>query len=398
MTSEDDLLPPSYTTRLREIAARGLHVGDPLVDALPLVKCPGLRTSPARFPLEPAPAWADWAKVRRGQAAFMRGCGRNFVALTMALLHGLGIPRFAAVLHHSGYASSADAAFERYRETGFAVIDFMTHALDDPDSLAVQQLRNVRAMHSFARRRAVAARVHPDPASQGVPLSQYDMAEVLLVFSGVAPSVVHREMGVPPLAADDRDALCHTWRLIGRWLGIADEFNPCASLEEMDAMVAEMLALAPARARGCGASALALQDAALTGLGQYTALGVEFQLAMLRATCAARGLSSAHVGRQSVLGMDLLGPFLLRAVGSAPGNWVLTNATLLVRRGWISNPGAQRALLPVLKAASRVFDGLVWPMVGAASWIAAAVLARAWLRAVVAVVVGAAAARRVLTM
>lgn len=91
------------------------------------------------------PCWVDWASVRRGQAIWRGLLGPTFVALNAALLQGFTIARFAEVLVLAGYTSSLAATWNRFRNTGFAIMDWFSHPLDDPSSEARCSIYKVRA-------------------------------------------------------------------------------------------------------------------------------------------------------------------------------------------------------------------------------------------------------------
>ena len=383
------LRPAPFSGPLSRLV-RGVHVGDALFDALPAgdVCCHGGKCR-TKVSLGDAPAWVDWAKVRRGQAVFNEHLGQFFVALSVALLQGFSIARFAEVLHANGYAQSPVTAYERYQATGFAIVDWMAHPLDEPGSLAVEQARNVRAMHSFARRRAIASGLFPHPEEEGIPLSQFDVAITLLGFAGVAPSIVESELGAAPLAREDREALCHVWRLLGFYAGILDEFNPCNSLDEMEAMVLEFLSFTPTFFATCRPCTFDLQASALQGFGMYTGVGVEFFVGVLHSTCAARGFEIDYLKRKSIWGMRLVGADSLRLLGYRPVNALVSAALRFQRARWLDDAASQRKLLPVLRAASLPMDLVVWRVAGAQ----AAVVNSWWGRLLIFVLLARRAAR-----
>jgi len=97
----------------------------------------------------PEPDWVDWESVRRGQAHWCRLLGPTFLALNAALLQGFSIARFAEVLVLAGYTASATATWNRFRNTGWAILDWFHHPLDDPESEARQALYKVRSCLVF---------------------------------------------------------------------------------------------------------------------------------------------------------------------------------------------------------------------------------------------------------
>lgn len=100
------LKPPRYTGALSAYLS-GIHIGDPIVDAMGSSEllCHGLKKSvemKAEILETPEPDWVDWDQVRRGQKTWMKHLGRNFFALGNALVIGFSIGRFAEVLSASG--------------------------------------------------------------------------------------------------------------------------------------------------------------------------------------------------------------------------------------------------------------------------------------------------------
>lgn len=186
------------------------------------------------------PVWVDWELVKRGQEVWLEHWGGWIVGLSVALLVGFSIGRFSEVLFHSGYAQDALTATNRYSDTAFAMLDWFSYDLSCPGSRARVSIYTVRKMHAYARRRAKDIVLAPGRKlfdkdhGEGVPLSQYDMAQVLLAFSGIVIMIMEADLGVPPIPRGDLEAMVHCIRLIGWHLGILDEFNPCASLEECE--------------------------------------------------------------------------------------------------------------------------------------------------------------------
>ena len=67
------------------------------------------------------PEWVDWDSVARGQQIFAENIGPAFTALSISLLHGFSIARFAEVLIDSGYARSAESSWNRYSHTAWHI-------------------------------------------------------------------------------------------------------------------------------------------------------------------------------------------------------------------------------------------------------------------------------------
>jgi hypothetical protein len=81
----------------------------------------------------------------------------------------------------------------------------------------------VRLMHAFVRRH-VAGSSSWQSAAWGVPVSQHDMLGTILLFS-VAFVYGVRRLGLV-VSRDERDAVNHLWRYVGRLLGVHDDLLP----------------------------------------------------------------------------------------------------------------------------------------------------------------------------
>jgi hypothetical protein len=252
----------------------GLEQGDEMADALPTaLVSPCIRFRQAREPIpavkdvkqSPEPPWVDWNMVQRGQALWQQHLGRAVLALQAVLLQGFSIGRFAEVLYQAGYAQSPLTTAQRYKATGLIVTDWFRYPLDDPDSPARQGLYAVRFMHSFARRHT--GHVFDRSRGEGIALSQYDLGEVLLGFTGACLAIMENDMGMGRFAPADREAMVHVWRLIGWHLGILDEFNVADSVERVDACWADYMEWTPLRLTTCRPPTHALQRSVMQGFG-----------------------------------------------------------------------------------------------------------------------------------
>lgn len=377
------LRPPQYQGPTKRLLG-GLNIGDYRVDALPLsaVCCHGGQAR--KIGLDPHPEWVDWDSVRRGQKVFLKHIGLTYTALTFALLQGFSIARFAEVLAHNGYAQSGETAFERYRETSFAIVDWMSHPLDEENSKAQLQLQNVRAMHSFARRRS--QKLFDPSKGEGIALSQYDMAEVQMSFAGITFNLLQTEFKLK-ISRDDLRDWCHTWRLIGYHLGIMDEFNACNSLEDMEAIVAEWMTYVPLRFKTCRPATFELQRTALEGFGRYTGMGVEIMSGLLHASCETRdwGTDLDYIERPCYPGLKVLGLAMFEVIAGSTSNKVMSYSVLHMRRTYEQTPERAKRMLPFLAAISRMNDMVLWPLVS----VTVMQLTSRWKRIVIGCIIGA---------
>ncbi len=152
----------------------------------------------------------------------------------------------------------------------------------------------VRRTHGFARR--ICKPVFDKEKDGGVPLSQYDMAEVLLVFSGLTLYVMENIFrSGERLPEEDRKAMVHTWRVIGYYLGVQDQYNVCASVDKLDQYTEEFVATFPARVDTCRPICINLRDKAIMGFGLWSGLGVEFWKGLFTIACKSPCWGLQHV-------------------------------------------------------------------------------------------------------
>eukprot|EP01061_Rhynchopus_euleeides_P044728 TRINITY_DN7868_c0_g1_i1.p1 TRINITY_DN7868_c0_g1~~TRINITY_DN7868_c0_g1_i1.p1 ORF type:complete len:478 (+),score=88.14 TRINITY_DN7868_c0_g1_i1:145-1578(+) len=230
-------VPPPYRGVLGGIAASGLHEADPQYDAIPKSDLmSGVHSAKgASLPDVAPPDWGveagfDWSCVERGQRLWRRYQGIVHTGLANILLVGFCLARSADVLIASGYSASPRVAYDRYLQTGFFVIDWVTTDLQDPLSLARISLKKVRAMHSLGRRKAAEAGLFSH-ASEGVPISQYDMALTLLAFTGCSLEWLMHICPSLALSEQDLGDMVSVFRVVGHFLGVSDRFNTCRTLQ-----------------------------------------------------------------------------------------------------------------------------------------------------------------------
>jgi len=271
------LRPPQYRFGMHE-QLKGLEVGDSLTGKLPMsmLACHGREQ--AELPEQKDPGWVDWGKVQRGQALWLKTMPQSFTCLGMALLSGFSIARFAEVLFHNGYAKDGMTAMQRYRSTMFYLSDFYRYPLDCPDSQARKSLAQVRLMHEFARRRS--GTLFSRGNGEGIALSQLDMSEVQLGFTGICLVFMKRVLDVD-FTDEETEDMTHAWRVIGYFLGIDDEFNVCSSVEKMRACTMDFMMFTRRRFQTARDSTNELRRTALEGFAMQTGLGQNFWLGML---------------------------------------------------------------------------------------------------------------------
>lgn len=343
----------------------GLEIGDELVDGLPDAAVSPCRKfglqQPERFNAQlPEPDWVDWTLVRRGQALWCQHLGRAIAALTAALLQGFTIARFAEVLFFAGYAQSPRTSMSRYQSTAFFIMDWFRFPLDDPSSVARQGIYTVRCMHSYSRRRS--GHLFSRETGEGIPLSQYDLGEVLLGFSAVCLMVLEKEILLRPLAPEDREAMVHTWRVIGWHLGIKDEFNVCSSASDLAAYFDDYMLWTPQRLNSCRECTHALQQSAVAGFGKHTGIGERYWEGFLGMAQIMGGQNIEYVRCKPLFGMTTICQSRLKILGSSNVLNAITSRLVFAMRDFFrSKPGianlVQKHFLPLFGA---WHDIVVW--------------------------------------
>lgn len=219
------------------------------------------------------PEWFDIAKFRKGQE-FGR---KNFFGLSTIIIAGLLlIYTFYEALKpiiYTGNSNTAVAALKRYTSTLRRVNWWY---LDDPwkkGTKAYQNMQSVRTQHMRIRRileKKTAEEVNEatkipntnsplrqllladfrdaiperdlrerpyvlfyENGKEVVHVSQSDMAITQFIFIGMA-LVYPKEFGLGSATEEELEAFCHTWKGLGYFLGIEDEFNFCSgTLDEV---------------------------------------------------------------------------------------------------------------------------------------------------------------------
>jgi hypothetical protein len=185
---------------------------------------------------ERLPDWADAALIRSGENVFLRYGLTSFGILACASLPECYVLRdVAAVL---GTTQRLDAhARRRIFETAMMVLSVMAEGGLEPGGAGIRIVQKVRLMHAAVRHLILtpppAVPAGPPsnladtllaqrwPAERGIPLSQEDLAAVLLTFSYVMVRG-WRHLGIT-LSSHEARAYLHSWNVVGHVLGIRDE-------------------------------------------------------------------------------------------------------------------------------------------------------------------------------
>jgi hypothetical protein len=182
------------------------------------------------------PPWADGGLIHLGESLFLRYGLTSFGILACASLPECYVLRdVAAVL--GATQRLAEHARRRIFETAIMVLAVMAEGGLAPGGSGIRIAQKVRLMHAAVRHLILAPPSAPVgqppasladtllaqrwPADRSTPLSQEDLAAVLLTFSHVVLRG-WQHLGID-LTREEAAAYLHCWNVVGHVLGIADE-------------------------------------------------------------------------------------------------------------------------------------------------------------------------------
>jgi mpaB/rubber oxygenase-like protein len=184
---------------------------------------------------EQLPAWADRGLLRASENLFLRYGLTSFGILACASLPECYVLRdVAAVL--GATQRLAEHARRRIFETAIMVLAVMAEGGLAPGGSGIRVVQKVRLMHAAVRHLILASPAAVDrppasladtllaqrwPAERGIPLSQEDLAAVLLTFSHVMLQS-WKHLGID-LTREEATAYLHCWNVVGHVLGVDDE-------------------------------------------------------------------------------------------------------------------------------------------------------------------------------
>eukprot|EP01006_Ploeotia_vitrea_P053863 TRINITY_DN67822_c6_g1_i2.p1 TRINITY_DN67822_c6_g1~~TRINITY_DN67822_c6_g1_i2.p1 ORF type:complete len:668 (+),score=225.75 TRINITY_DN67822_c6_g1_i2:176-2005(+) len=193
--------------------------------------------------LTTVPDWVDWAAVERGQRFYLRHGGLcGIILLNLSLVGGYSAPRINRVLNSTGYLSTPEpkALFRRLMETAQLTLDCVTgpDALKPETGVGWQSCVRVRFLHAKVRERLTDSKYY-DASVWGVPINQEDMCVTLLSFQyNVLEGLKRLGFSVTP---QQRADYTHLWRVIGHFVGVAEDVNPLSSWERSCAMMESLI-------------------------------------------------------------------------------------------------------------------------------------------------------------
>lgn len=165
--------------------------------------------------------------------------GKSSILFHASLVGGFVASRINKVLNLTGYLKSGgNQSMTRLYETAQFITDCMKPDGMKPGQIGFQSTIQVRFLHAKIRRRIlkIVEAKGNDEASfpysvkkEGIPINQEDMIVTLLSFS-MEILLVLECIGYQIDKQDQQDCLM-LWRLIGHYMGIEDDLNPCKDLE-----------------------------------------------------------------------------------------------------------------------------------------------------------------------
>eukprot|EP01065_Artemidia_motanka_P027284 TRINITY_DN32505_c0_g1_i1.p1 TRINITY_DN32505_c0_g1~~TRINITY_DN32505_c0_g1_i1.p1 ORF type:complete len:432 (+),score=149.55 TRINITY_DN32505_c0_g1_i1:67-1296(+) len=371
----ETLRPPPFQGPLKRLLA-GLETADPEFDELPFETLARGVHDPSVLPDRPDPEWADWEQVRRGQELWGgKHLSAAFLALAGALQQGFSIARFSEVLKDTGYNSSPHTTFDRFLMTGYHVMDWWRFPLNDPSSHARKSIRTVRAMHAMARKKAIKRGVLDSGAGEGVPLSQYDLAEVLMGFGIICLNLMEELLGRDTTRSEKADMLS-VMRVVGWHLGVDDEYNTCVNLDEADSMYDEYMSYTPQRFRTCRESTHDLQYNVAAGFGETLPLGKQFWFGFTVNTSKARQLEVDYVRLRTLPGVLSWVETLTDAFRHDTVVALVSKGLVMERELFRTNPAEVRRRHRITAKIAAFSDKVTWPLLSKVSVATAGRIAR----------------------
>eukprot|EP00127_Corallochytrium_limacisporum_P005735 Clim_evm114s210 gene=Clim_evmTU114s210 len=276
--------PPPATQREHPLTywriKNGLSRADPEFDALTVKELREIAVSgkvdPRKCPSAVAPPpWIAQHEMERarlramdGTEMFKRNLHLLHFGLLAALCQGFRVTRFSEVLVYSGYSTTVQATWNRFRNTSMHIFDWFADDLLDPEGVSRSSLNVVRAMHSMARKYSEKI------CDIGKPLSQYDMSLVMLAFTSVSMDIIKKEFNREIDIKQQEDYLFR-WRIIGHYLGIEEGYNICTDgLEGVMETNREFIDLVPYMTPN--ATSMEMADHVVQAFGTIGGMGTEF--------------------------------------------------------------------------------------------------------------------------
>jgi hypothetical protein len=171
------------------------------------------------------PAWADQAKIERGQKLFEAlGLQISLCLFCASLPSAYAAAKGVKVLSRTAQLETNTR--RRIMETGQFLINVLAVGSFEPQGKGFRTIQHVRLMHA-AVRKMIEGRNKQQPRlwdpNWGKPINQEDLAGTMLSFSYVPVESLPR-LGVD-VSTDDKEAYLHLWNVIAHLLGVDDDLR-----------------------------------------------------------------------------------------------------------------------------------------------------------------------------
>jgi len=171
------------------------------------------------------PAWADPAKIERGQKLFEAlGLQISLCLFCASLPSAYAAAKGVKVLARTAQLETNTR--RRIMETGQFLMNVLAVGSFEPQGKGFRTIEHVRLMHA-AVRKMIEGRNAQRPGfwdpNWGIPINQEDLVGTMLSFSCVPVESLPR-LGVD-VSTDDKEAYLHLWNVIAHLLGVDDDLR-----------------------------------------------------------------------------------------------------------------------------------------------------------------------------
>lgn len=245
--------------------------------------------------VESVPAWLDRRALHRACRLIDRvSIGQSYVLFSISLLSGYASAGVTKTLAATGELEGMAA--RRVAETSKFLEDVYRSRTLERASDGFKSVVRVRVMHAFVRHKLLRSGWATE--RWGLPINQADMAGTVLSFSSVYLIGLRMLGFFVPL--EDREALVHLWRYVGRLLGVDESLLPATERESV-----RLLKLVASTQEGPDEDGRALARALLRVPVAYRREGMLGEILTRVDTAFCAGLARAFIGDEAADGLGL---------------------------------------------------------------------------------------------
>lgn len=172
------------------------------------------------------PAWADFARMERGQQMVIRYMHHMYLSLGLGSLVAVGgqFPAMVGVVNATGMLNDADpqANKQRLARTSRFVINLTTPGRINPGQDGWVSILQVRLLHAAVRQYVKDSKRYE--RKDETPVNQHDLAITLGLFGYINLRNLRRLAVTFP--ESDEESFMHLWRYVGWVLGIHKDLLP----------------------------------------------------------------------------------------------------------------------------------------------------------------------------